>query len=563
MAISEKLALEIYAIEAFHLFAVVLILGFTAYLYFKTEKSFLFWTFASIIGMLTLWMVAKMLKTVSPNATLRWSFIVLQYVGVQFSGYSVVLFAYALSKGHMMRIKKALILAIPPFLSLLVVATNPLHMMFYSYYDFYKDDFGVLFFPVQVSQYIYLFVGIIMLSKRFTYQAHFRNRQITGRLFAFIVLIPILCNVYYLLVKLTDVPFILPFPFFDFTPITSAIALILFILPALRYRFLDLIPMAYRQIYEHHPDAIMFAYKDRIFDANQCMSLWFPWADLPITWSDFAKQAIMPGQVPMDLSEMTVKSLRCCDGKVVDLNITNIKSSQYRICLTDVSQHVQLTENIRNRQDILEETNHKLQLLAETTRELAIIRARKHVAQDVHDILGHSLTVVIGLSDLAVMENNLEMRCKRLHDIRLLLLSSIADLECALNGDAAPSQQTTLIKGIQALENDNLILDLNVQGVPYELKTDQTEALFRTCREAMTNAIKHGQAKTIFITLRFQSDQVELYLINDGNGCNHIRKSYGLSGIEERITALGGFITFGSDGEKGFHIHLTIPRNIT
>jgi signal transduction histidine kinase len=52
---------------------------------------------------------------------------------------------------------------------------------------------------------------------------------------------------------------------------------------------------------------------------------------------------------------------------------------------------------------------------------------------------------------------------------------------------------------------------------------------------------------------------VEVFVIDNGTGCHHILKSYGLLGIEMRFEALGGKVHFGSDGEHGFTIHAKMP----
>ena len=76
---------------------------------------------------------------------------------------------------------------------------------------------------------------------------------------------------------------------------------------------------------------------------------------------------------------------------------------------------------------------------------------------------------------------------------------------------------------------------------------------------SVTNAIRHGQAKTVNIIIKGHSKGIRLYIIDDGKGCRDLVKGYGLTGMEERIAKLGGNITFGSDGEKGFNIIANLP----
>ena len=141
-----------------------------------------------------------------------------------------------------------------------------------------------------------------------------------------------------------------------------------------------------------------------------------------------------------------------------------------------------------------------------------------------------------------------------------LLTSSLNDIKNALHGNESAWNKNSLIHALEYLKNDKIQLEVQVQGTPYELNTLQTEAIYRLCQEAVTNAIKHGKASSIYTILRFQSQQLEVYTIDNGKGCSHITKSFGLNGIEERIQSLLGRVAFISDGEKGFTIHAVLPR---
>lgn len=213
MPISDKLALEIYTIELFHIIAVLFTLAFTYYLYLKTKKTVLFFSYTVVVSMLLIWMISKIFKTIAPNINLRWFFIVIQYFGVQFTGVSIIVFAFLITKGKLLNKKTILLLCIPPCVGFLIVVTNPYHKLFYSYFDFYKDSFGILFYPIAIITYLYLLIGVILLANRFTYQPQFKNKIVIARIFAVIILVPLTANIYYLLVKLTDVPFILIFLF--------------------------------------------------------------------------------------------------------------------------------------------------------------------------------------------------------------------------------------------------------------------------------------------------------------------------------------------------------------
>lgn len=550
MEISDKLAYEIYIIILFHLIAIFLILGFTFYIHQKAKKDTLYYSYLSVVSMLLIWMFAKVFKTVSPNATLRWIFIVIQYIGVDFLGYCLILFALLYTRGRLPRRPVLIGLAIPPSLGFLAVVTNPLHMKFYSYYDFYRDSFGPFFFPVQIVQYLYLFIGIYLLSRGFTNQPAFLHRKKTGQLFALMVLIPIAGNIYYLLIKLTDVPWILDIPFFDFTPITSSFALLLFMIPAIRFRFLDISAIAYRHLYDQLPSGVVCCDPSgRLYAHNEAMKKLLPY--LEAHKESCRNQMESNFILPLD------------NGKSYKVNCYSLTKGKKLLFFTDLSQQLSLTKELQEKNEALREANLRLESLSLTVAELAKTRTQTKIAQDIHDILGHSLTVVIGSTDLAANSETIEEAQSKLSGIKELLMSGLTDLQNSLEGKNLDLRNTSLIRALESLRNDAIVLDFVVQGKPYELNSERTEAIYRICQEAMTNSLRHGKASQLHLILRFQASSVELFLIDNGIGCQLINKNLGLSGMEQRVSKLNGSIQFGSNKDEesstGFHIHVLLP----
>ncbi|MBN2222367.1 MAG: hypothetical protein JW708_09170, partial [Vallitaleaceae bacterium] len=531
MEISDQLALEIYTIILFHVLAISFVLGFTFYVHHKAKKDILYHSYLSVVAMLLIWMFAKIFKTVSPNEEIRWIFIVIQYIGVDFLGYCLILFALVYTRGHLPRRIYLILLALPPLSGFLIVLTNPLHMKFYRYYDFYRDSFGPYFFPFQIIQYLYLLIGVFLLAKGFTTQEAFQLRKRIGRFFALLILLPIAGNIYYLLIKLTDVPWVLNFPFFDFTPITSSIALMLFIIPAIRYRFLDIHHIAYRHLYEQLPTGVACCdSRGKLYAHNTAMKRILPYLNE-------SHESCLPHK-----ESSFVLPLK--NGTSYKVNRYPLKGKKKLLFFTDLSQQITLTKELQDKNEALHMANQRLQSLRDTRTELAKARIQTKIAQDIHDILGHSLTVVIGSTDLAANSKSVEEAQEKLSGIKELLMNGLTDLQNSLEGKNLDLGNTSLIRALHSLENKAIELDLLIQGKPYELNSKQTETIYRLCQEAMTNSIRHGEAHTLHIIARYQSESVELFLIDDGCGCKVINKNLGLLGMEKRVHSLGGTIEF-------------------
>lgn len=566
MEISDKLAFEIYTISIFHVIALVLIFSFSLYIFFRARKTPLLYSYLAVVSMIGLWIISKILKTVSYTQELRWVFIVIQYFGVDFLGFCLVVFAYIYSKDKTPPKRHLILWAVLPVLSFSIVVTNPLHMLFYSYFDFYRDLFGPLFYPAQVIRYAYLLIGIIVLSRGFTKQLAFRNKKGLAVFFSVIILTPLFANFYYILFKMDVLSWILPFPVFDFTPIAGSISLSLFMIPALTYRFFDISPVSYRKLFSLLPQGIVFMDRKRMLYGGN--SNFYSMFNIPVEnigLYDFINKISTGKEHQEALLSFASETgsgdfdIILEDSRVFRLTKRFLKNGHALLYFKDITMINKNRALLLQQNTELYEVHLKLDNMAEKTKELAIAKTKSQMAQNVHDILGHSLTVVLGTIELAAADDDIETVKTKLTQVEELLAGSLNDLRNSFMAGEYIRNQTSLIKAIEHLKNENIFVDFIVHGDVYELNTSQTEAIFRLCQEAVTNAIKHGKAKTIHIILRYKPKLVEVFAVDNGQGCGEVVKNFGLRGIEERFSSISGTVEFGSDGEKGFTIYGSLP----
>lgn len=201
--------------------------------------------------------------------------------------------------------------------------------------------------------------------------------------------------------------------------------------------------------------------------------------------------------------------------------------------------------------------------------ESAAAQERKRIAGDVHDSVGHTMAVIIsliGVCTLACQKKDMETVKHKLDDMMRAALKGQNELKHSVQGILLNSWESlgivqsihSLIKGF---EKTGVKVDFTVEGYESSAAAVHSKVIYRVCFEGLTNALKHGRAKQVNILLSFTENIISLYIIDDGIGCKEIKKDTGLLGMEERVFKSGGRITFGSDGEKGFNIHVEIPLN--
>ena len=221
--------------------------------------------------------------------------------------------------------------------------------------------------------------------------------------------------------------------------------------------------------------------------------------------------------------------------------------------------------------------NQQLKEHAATIEELAVVKERNRVAREVHDTLGHTLTLLIMLikvSRIKLEEDPEESKDKLSQAVEIAqegleeLRRSIMGLmpENAGNNNIITSLETL----IESAQKSGLEVDFSVNGEEFYYKNMSirssfsfNDCIYKTCQEAITNSLRHGNATKIGIILRFSAEKLVLFIIDNGKGCKNIRKGFGLKGMEERVQSLNGHIIYGSDGEKGFNIHMEIPMGET
>lgn len=217
--------------------------------------------------------------------------------------------------------------------------------------------------------------------------------------------------------------------------------------------------------------------------------------------------------------------------------------------------------------------NQQLKEHAATIEELAIVKERNRVAREVHDTLGHTLTLLIMLikvSRIKFEEDPNESKDKLSQAVEIAqegleeLRRSIMGLmpENSGNNNIIHSLETL----IASAQKSGLEVDFSVNGEEFYYKNlsirssfSFNDCIYKTCQEAITNSLRHGNATKIGIFLRFSPEKLVIFIIDNGRGCQNIRKGFGLKGMEGRVQSLNGHIIYGSDGEKGFNIHIEIP----
>jgi len=180
---------------------------------------------------------------------------------------------------------------------------------------------------------------------------------------------------------------------------------------------------------------------------------------------------------------------------------------------------------------------------------LVVEQERYRFARDLHDILGHSLTVITVKTELAqrLLDIDIERTRAELADLEMLARESLADVRRAVQGYREISLPGEIARARLALTAAGIehVLPNSTDDVP----TEHRELFAWTIREGVTNVIRHSGAETC--TVGLSGDRVSV--VDDGRGPDGTApEGNGLSGLHERAAALGARVAVGRADAAGF-----------
>ncbi|GAA3275496.1 sensor histidine kinase [Dactylosporangium vinaceum] len=199
--------------------------------------------------------------------------------------------------------------------------------------------------------------------------------------------------------------------------------------------------------------------------------------------------------------------------------------------------------------------NAQLAEAREEITRLAIAAERNRFGRDMHDLLGHSLTVVSVKSELAARLVQLapERAEAELADIQRLVREALTDVRAAVAGYREMSLATELASARSALDAAGIEADVPVTGEAVD--PDRRELFAWVVREGVTNVVRHSEAKHCWVRL----DRAAVEISDDGRGpagldAQPAEKSagHGLDGLRERLDAAGYALTIGRRDGGGF-----------
>jgi two-component system, NarL family, sensor histidine kinase DesK len=199
----------------------------------------------------------------------------------------------------------------------------------------------------------------------------------------------------------------------------------------------------------------------------------------------------------------------------------------------------------------------KLRMAHEEIEQLAKTAERERIARDMHDVLGHSLSLIVLKSELAgrLLDAQPARAALEIAEIETAARQALAEVRKTITGYRSEGFASELTRAAEVLRTAGVRLNKPVK--PPDLTPRHEATLSLVLREAVTNIVRHADASECSIEVLSGQDRTQLVIADDGRG-NIRQEGNGLRGMRERVQELGGSLSL--ESSRGTRIQIELPQ---
>jgi signal transduction histidine kinase len=225
----------------------------------------------------------------------------------------------------------------------------------------------------------------------------------------------------------------------------------------------------------------------------------------------------------------------------------------------------------------LAERAERLEIEGDQQKAIGAAVERTRIAREIHDIVAHSLSVVITLADAAAMVNagDPDRATEAMRQVSEVGRRALGDMRTVVNvlrtdegrsAELVPQPDMAQLGELfDRVRATGLDVGVEVEGEAFALGAATELTVYRILQEALTNTIKHASASRAVVVLRYRRPLVELRVTDDGRGAVIDHGGHGIEGMAERAGLHGGRIEAGPVDGGGWSVSAVLradPRSV-
>lgn len=201
---------------------------------------------------------------------------------------------------------------------------------------------------------------------------------------------------------------------------------------------------------------------------------------------------------------------------------------------------------------------------ARADRMRALSQERARLARELHDAVGHAVTVMVthaGAAHLALGDERAEIRDSlgRIEDVGRTAMADLDQILGLLEADRPPFDLAASMRRLVAGLPGRLRAELTVDGDLRDVADPVARTVHRVVQESLTNVVRHARATTVSVRLSRGEEGIVVEVADDGSAAGPAAPGRGLTGMGERVRRLGGTCLAGPDPSGGWRVDARIP----
>ncbi len=215
---------------------------------------------------------------------------------------------------------------------------------------------------------------------------------------------------------------------------------------------------------------------------------------------------------------------------------------------------------------LVQEQNRVLEQYSSQVEKLTVAEERNRMSRELHDTVGHTFTTVImGMDAVSyLLEVNPAVAREKLDVLRQVARNGLEEVRRNIHQMAPPEEEGSFAAQLEQMAKDFGVntgteIHLTTSGEEYELPRQAQLTMIRCLQEALTNSKRHGQASSIRIHADYAPSRYTLTISDDGIGSGDVQPGFGLSAMEDRLSALQGRLQVLPSAQKGITVVCSIP----
>jgi two-component system, NarL family, sensor histidine kinase DesK len=200
----------------------------------------------------------------------------------------------------------------------------------------------------------------------------------------------------------------------------------------------------------------------------------------------------------------------------------------------------------------------KLRMAHEEIEQLAAVAERERIARDLHDVLGHTLSVIVLKAELAgrLIEREPQRAAKEIADVEKTARTALSEVRAAIGGYRSQGLPAEMELARNTLQSAGVTLACE-SPLP-QLHAAEETVICLAVREAVTNIVRHAQATHCRICFTTSADGCHTLLISDDGPHPKLQEGNGIRGMRERVQSLGGRLSITT--EPGVTLLIELPQ---